>query len=103
MNQVFLVGRLTKDLELKNVEGKKYCRFTIAVKRQFKNSDGIYESDFITCTVWNGIAERVSENCQKGDLISVKARIQNNNYMDKNDNMIFLRDNSRTSIIYAKY
>lgn len=89
MNQLFLVGRLTKDPELVKLEGKNNCRVTLAVKRAFKNPDGIYESDFINCTVWNVIAERVCEYCKKGDLISIKGRIQNNNYTDKNDNKIY--------------
>jgi len=89
MNQLFLVGRLTKDPELNKLEGKSNCRITIAVKRLFKNADGIYDTDFINCTVWNVIAEKVCEYCHKGDFISVKGRIQNNNYMDKNENMVY--------------
>lgn len=89
MNQLILVGRLTKDPTLRKQEGKSSCYITVAVKRQFKNSDGIYESDFISCTVWNVIAEKVCEYCKKGDVISVKARIQNNNYVDKDDNKVY--------------
>ena len=61
----------------------------MAVKRSFKNPDGIFDTDFITCSVWNIIAEKVCEFCRKGDLISVKARVQNNNYLDKDDKMIY--------------
>lgn len=89
MNQLFLVGRLTKDPKLKKLEGKKNCYITVAVKRAYKNSDGIYDTDFIGCTVWNVIAERVCEYCQKGDLISVKAHIQNNNYIDKDEKPVY--------------
>lgn len=89
MNQLFLVGRLTKDPEVSKLEGKSHCKVTLAVKRQFKNSDGVYDSDFINCTIWNVIAEKVSEFCKKGDLISVKGRIQNNNYLDKNEKMVY--------------
>lgn len=89
MNQLILVGRLTRDPVLKKQEGKSSCYITVAVKRQFKNCDGIYESDFISCTVWNVIAEKVCEYCKKGDVISVKARIQNNNYTDKDDNKVY--------------
>ena len=84
-----MVGRLTKDPEIKNVQGLKQCLITIAVKRPFKNSEGIYDTDFITCTVWNVIAERVCEFCEKGSLISVKGRIQNNNYVNKEDKMVY--------------
>jgi single-strand DNA-binding protein len=61
----------------------------LAVKRNFKNADGIFDTDFITCSVWNIIAEKVCEFCRKGDLISVKARVQNNNYLDKDDKKIY--------------
>lgn len=89
MNQLFLVGRLTKDPEIRKSEGKSFCFITLAVKRQYKNSDGIYESDFINCTVWNVIAERVCEFCKKGDVVSVKARVQNNNYIDKDEKKVY--------------
>ncbi len=89
MNALFLVGRLTKDPELRKSEGKSNCYVTIAIKRTYKNSDGIYETDFISCKVWNVIAERVCEYCKKGDMISVKGRIQNNNYVDKEDNKVY--------------
>lgn len=89
MNQLFLVGRLTKDPVLKKADGKSNCFITVACKRQYKNSDGIYETDFINCTVWNVIAERICEFCKKGDLISVKAHIQNNNYIDKDERQVY--------------
>ena len=89
MNQLFLVGRLTKDPELQKYDGKVSCRITIAVKRSFKNPEGIYETDFINCTDWNVIAEKVCNYCKKGDLISLKGRIQNNNYTDKNENKVY--------------
>lgn len=89
MNQLILVGRLTKDPVLKKMEGKNSCYITVAVKRQYKNSEGIYETDFISCTVWNVIAERICEFCKKGDVVSVKARIQNNNYVDKDENKVY--------------
>lgn len=89
MNQLFLVGRLTRDPALKKMEGKSSCFITVACKRQYKNSDGIYEADFISCTVWNVIAERVCEYCKKGDLVSIKAHIQNNNYVDKDERQVY--------------
>ena len=89
MNALFLVGRLTKDPELKKLDGKANCYITIAIKRTYKNSNGIYESDFISCKVWNVIAERICEFCKKGDMISIKAHIQNNNYVDKEDNKVY--------------
>lgn len=89
MNQLFLVGRLTKDPEIIQNSGIEQCRVTLAVKRAFKNPNGVFETDFITCTIWNIIAKRVCEYCKKGDLISLKGRIQNNNYMDKDEKMVY--------------
>ena len=82
------MGRLVKDPELTKTNNKSRCQIVMAVGRNFKNADGIYETDFITCTVWNVIAERVCEYCHKGDIISVKGRIQNNNYL-KDEKMVY--------------
>ena len=89
INQLFLVGRLVKTPEIVKTNGKMVCQVTLAVKRNFKNEDGIFDTDFITCSVWNVIAERVCEYCRKGDLISVKARVQNNNYVDKEERPVY--------------
>lgn len=89
INQLILIGRLTKDPEMRKQEGKSNCQITVAVKRPFKNPEGIYETDFIRCTVWNVIAEKVCEYCKKGDMVSVKARIQNNDYVDKDEKMVY--------------
>ncbi len=77
LNQVVLVGRLTKDLETKELEdGKKVLNMTLAIPRSYKNADGIYETDFVDCTLWNQIAETTSEYCKKGDIVGVKGRLQ---------------------------
>ena len=77
LNQVVLVGRLTDDIEVVSREnGKKVCSLVLAVQRTFKNSDGIYEADFIRCTLWNAVASSTSEYCHKGDIIGVKGRIR---------------------------
>ena len=56
-NLVYLIGRLVSDPELKTTENnKEYTTITLAVQRNFKNQDGIYETDFIKCSLWNGIA-----------------------------------------------
>ena len=79
LNQVVLVGRLTNDIEVKEVENnKKVSTIVLAIPRSFKNQEGIYETDFINCTLWNIIAENTAEYCKKGDLVGVKGRIQTN-------------------------
>ena len=86
LNQVVLVGRLTEDPKLNKTEkGNQVMSVNLAVNRAFKNSDGIYETDFIKCTLWNGIAENTAEYCKKGDVVGVKGRLQTNNYIDSND------------------
>lgn len=84
LNQVVLVGRLTDDPELVTSEsGKKVSSITLAVQRTYKNSDGIYEADFIRCVLWNAIATSTTEYCHKGDIVGVKGYIKTSSYEDK--------------------
>ena len=81
LNQVVMVGRLTKDPEVVETEnGNKVSNIAIAVPRNYKNEDGVYETDFIEVTMWNSIAENTAEYCHKGDIVGVKGRIQVDNY-----------------------
>lgn len=85
MNNVVLIGRLTKDLEIKEVgENGKVLNFSVAVQRPYKNKDDEYETDFINCVAWNGIAENMSEYVKKGDLIAVKGSLITSTY-EKDD------------------
>lgn len=87
LNQVVLVGRLTDDIEVTKTENdKKVANVTLAVQRSFKNEEGIYEADFIKCTLWNSIAENTTQYCHKGDVVGIKGRIQTDNYEDKDGN-----------------
>ena len=87
VNQVLLVGRLTADPQTVPVEsGKMYSHITIAVPRSFKNPNGIYETDFIRCTLWNAVASSTSEYCHKGDIVGVRGRIQVTSYTDEENN-----------------
>lgn len=77
MNSYTLIGRLVKDLEIKESENKKkYGYITIAVDRTYKTSEGEKITDFIDMIVWNETAERVAEYCKKGDLLGVNGRIE---------------------------
>lgn len=72
LNQVVLVGRLTEDPNINELEnGKKVTTVNLAVQRSFKNSDGIYETDFIKCVLWDGVASNTKEYCHKGDVVGV--------------------------------
>lgn len=77
MNNYQVIGRLVKDIEIKESENKKkYAYLTLAVNRTYKTAEGEAITDFIDMIVWNEIAERVSEYCHKGDLIGVNGRIE---------------------------
>ncbi len=80
-NSVYLIGRLTTDPETTKTEsGKKVMSINLAVQRSYKNSDGIYEADFIRCVLWEGIATRTAEFCHKGDLIAIRGQLRTSNY-----------------------
>ena len=85
MNKVILMGRLTRDPEVKyTTSGKCVCSFTLAVDRGFKNADGQKEADFIPVVVWGKAAELCGNSLAKGHRLLVDGRIQVRNYDDKN-------------------
>lgn len=85
MNNVVLMGRLTHDPELRQTQsGISSCRFTIAVNRRFKNENGEYDADFITCVAWRQTAEFVSRYFSKGSMICVSGSLRTGSYTDKN-------------------
>ena len=84
MNNVILVGRLVKDLEIRETENNiKVANITIAVTRNYKNANGEYETDFIPCVLWNSIAENTAEYLKKGDMVGIKGRLQSNNILNE--------------------
>ena len=77
LNHVILVGRLVRTPELFLTDsGRKRSIATLAVNRGFKNQNGEYDTDFLDCTLWTGIAENTAEYCKAGDIIGVKGRLQ---------------------------
>ena len=73
MNNVVLVGRLTDNPSVTSTEkGKQVTSVNVAVSRNYKNADGIYETDFIRCILWNEIAANTTEYCKCGDVIGIK-------------------------------
>ena len=85
INQVVIVGRLVeKPIVEENENGKKVCDIILAVPRSYKNAEGIYETDFIKCTLWNVIAENTAKYCEKGDLVGVKGRLETSVYEKEN-------------------
>lgn len=83
INNVTLVGRTTKAIELKYTELKTpYTRFIIAVKRPYTNQEGGYETDFINCIAWGKQAENIAKYVSKGSMIGIEGAIQTGHYMD---------------------
>jgi len=84
MNKVVLVGRLTKDMELKyTAKGTAVASFTLAIDRRFKSQTGEKETDFINCVVWGAVGETASKYVGKGSQIGVAGRIQTRSYEAK--------------------
>ena len=77
INQVILVGRLVYDPELVTLEdGRTVTTITLAIQRGFKNAEtGEYDTDFIKCTMWSGVAESTVAYCKKGSTVGIKARL----------------------------
>ena len=73
LNQAVLVGRIVQEPELKTTASGKVANITLAVPRSFKNSEGQYDTDFISCVLWKGVAESTVEYCKKGDLVGIKS------------------------------
>lgn len=77
LNQIVLVGRLVRDFEIHLTDSnKKVATITLAVPRSFKNLEGIYETDFIDCTLWDVTATNTKEYCRKGDILGLRGRVQ---------------------------
>ena len=79
LNNFVIVGRITKIESEKIENGANKTIVLLAVPRSFKNAEGAYETDFIPCTLFGGVAENTKEYCKNGDLIATKGRIQTNN------------------------
>ena len=81
INNIVLVGRTTKTIELKqNKNGTNYVQFTLAVNRPFKDEQGGQQADFIQCVAWNKTAETIAKYVPKGTMIGVEGRLQVRSY-----------------------
>ncbi|RDU37266.1 single-stranded DNA-binding protein [Neobacillus piezotolerans] len=93
MNRVVLVGRLTKDPELRYTpSGVPMATFTLAVNRTFSNQQGEREADFINCVVWRKPAENVANYLKKGSLAGVDGRIQTRNYEGQDGKRVYVTE-----------
>ena len=81
LNQTVMVGRLVDDPKvIKTESGKNVSNITIAVPRTFKNADGVYDTDFVDCVLWDSVAKSTADYCHKGDIVGVKGRLQTELY-----------------------
>ena len=93
MNKAMLIGRLTKDPELRTTPtGRNVCQFSVAVSRNFTNANGEREADFINCVVWDKQAENLVKYQKKGNQIAVEGRIQTRNYDDKDGKKVYVTE-----------
>ncbi|WP_407270293.1 single-stranded DNA-binding protein [Radiobacillus sp. PE A8.2] len=93
MNRVVLVGRLTKDPELRYTpNGVAVATFRLAVNRPFTNQQGENEADFINCIVWRRTAENVANYLKKGSLAGLEGRIQTRNFDGQDGKRVFMTE-----------
>lgn len=88
MNSLLIVGRLTKDPDVRYINDKKIARYTLAVDRRFKR-EGQPEADFFNCTVFGTGAEFAEKYFAKGIKLIVRGRIESDNYTDKEGNKVY--------------
>lgn len=87
MNNVVLLGRLTRDAELRYTpSGKPVCQFTMAVQRNYKNKDGNYDADFINIVMWGKNGELLSKSVMKGQRVLINGQLQIRSYTNKEGN-----------------
>lgn len=92
LNRVTLVGRLTKDVELRRTgNGKAVANFTVAVNRNFKTGDG-QEADFLNIVAWGKVAENTEQYCSKGSLVSVDGRLQSRTYENNQGQKVYVTE-----------
>lgn len=95
MNKVILVGRLTREPEVRYSNGEKpiaVARYSLAVQRKFKNSEGTYEADFINCVAMGKNGEFAEKYLKKGTQILVEGHIQTGSYTNKDGNKVYTTD-----------
>ncbi|HGN9889088.1 TPA: single-stranded DNA-binding protein [Streptococcus pyogenes] len=93
INNVVLVGRMTKDAELRYTPSQvAVATFTLAVNRTFKSQNGEREADFINCVIWRQPAENLANWAKKGALIGVTGRIQTRNYENQQEQRVYVTE-----------
>ena len=103
MNKSIIIGRLTKEPELKSTpSGRNVCQFTIAVNRNYTNANGEREADFINCVAWDKQAENLVRYQHKGNQIAIEGRIQTRNYEDNSGKKVYVTEVFVSSIAFLE-
>ena len=95
MNKVIIIGRFTRDPEIKYTTGENAtatARFSLAVNRRFKNKEGNYDADFINCVAFGKTAEFIEKYFIKGMAIGITGRIQTGSYTNKEGQKVYTTD-----------
>ncbi|MGP6355180.1 single-stranded DNA-binding protein [Streptococcus dysgalactiae] len=93
INNIVLVGRMTKDAELRYTPSQvAVATFTLAVNRRFKEQNGEREADFINCVIWRQPAENLANWAKKGTLIGITGRIQTRNYENQQGQRVYVTE-----------
>jgi len=93
INRVVLIGRLTKDVELRYTQsGVAVGTFSLAVNRPFTNANGEREADFINAVIWRKAAENFANFTHKGALVAIEGRLQTRNYEDGNGKRVYVTE-----------
>lgn len=84
MNKCSLIGRMTKDPEVKRTQsGNSVCSFNVAVDRKYKDANGQRQTDFISCTAWRQVADIIGQYFHKGSRIGLTGSLQTRSYEDQ--------------------
>lgn len=93
INQVTLVGRLTRDPELKfTADGIPVTNVTLAVSRNFRSQNGEIGTDFVQCTLWKKTAENTAQYCSRGSIIGITGRIHTRNYENQDGKKVYVTE-----------
>lgn len=103
MNKAILIGRLTRDPELRYTSsGRAVCQFSIAIDRTYTNQQGQRETDFINVVVWDRQAENLAKYVTKGRLVAVDGRIQTRNYDNNEGKKVYVTEVLANNIQYLE-
>ena len=92
INRVVMVGRMTRDPELRRTgSGAAVTSFTLALNRNYNSADG-QQADYISCVVWNKVAENVTQYCSKGSLVGVEGRLRSRTYDNAQGQRVYVTE-----------